>query len=461
MKKKLIPLLLLTVLASCTKPSPSIIPSSEDLGTTEVTSEVSKSEDIKTSEESVITEDPVTTGEDPITTSEDESTSEDVTTSEDESTSEDVVTYSNLSEISNLALTFKSLRNEKGVYKSSYYAAFTAQLLTLQDYLTTQSGYNNRYKAFVANETGHLTVNLNLTQYNALKDYKDKQQVYDFKGYIGLYNDEPEVDMEGLGNPVYKAGVTLSYDYKAFAEEGVSVNDLLTRVKATPFNSKGINWSAKIYKYHLKYLDKVENPIALFSDGANVIQMHSHDKINNALSIGNSYYIYAREGLFNFKPQLEYVGLESADDVIVDYAAMKNDLTATNLYAYKYELEKPSALNSNLAYADQLVKLFYFEGYANYYTKDGMGYVVLEDTVKEGPYSSYTTALGAKAMFVNNDHSVRLWDANDWENCPFDDYIDAVKGVKTKISLYFVGYVYNTMKYWQVQVLTNTITPLS
>jgi len=455
MKKKLIPLLLLTVLASCTKPSPSIIHSSEDLGTTEVTSEVSISEDIKTSEESITTEDPITTGEDPITTS------EDVTTSEDEKTSEDTLTYSNLSEISNLALTFKSLRNEKGVYKSSYYAAFTAQLLTLQDYKATQSGYNNRYKAFVANETGHLTVNLNSTQYEALKDYKDKQQVYDFKGYIGLYNDEPEVDMEGLGNPVYKAGVTLSYDYKVFAEEGVSVNDLLTRVKATPFNSKGINWSAKIYKHHLKYLDKVENSIALFSDGANVIQMHSHDKINNALIIGNSYYIYAREGLFNFKPELEYVGLESADDVIVDYAAMKNDLTATNLYAYKYELDKPSALNSNLAYADQLVKLFYFEGYANYYTKGGKDYVVLEDTVKEGPYSSYTTALGAKAMFVNNDHSVGLKDASDWAYCPFNDYTDAVEGVKTKIGFYFVGYEYNTMKYWQVQVLTDTITPLS
>lgn len=455
MKKKLIPLLLLTVLASCTKPSPSIIPSSEDLGTTEVTSEVSKSEDIKTSEESITTEDPITTGEDPITTSEDESTSEDVTTSED------TLTYSNLSEISNLALTFKSLRNEKGVYKSSYYAAFTAQLLTLQDYITTQSGYNNRYKAFVANETGHLTVNLNSAQYNAIKDYKDKQQVYDFKGYIGLYNDEPEVDMEGLGNPVYKAGVTLSYDYKAFAEDGVSINNLLTRVKATPFNSKGINWSAKIYKYHLKYLDKVENSIALFSDGVNVIQLHSHDKINNALSIGNSYYIYAREGLFNFKPELEYVGLESADDVIVDYAAMKNDLTATNLYAYKYELDKSSALNSNLTYADQLVKLFYFEGYANYYNNGDSAYIVAEDTIKESSYYDYIAALNAKAMFINNSHSVSLDDASDWANCPFDDYTDTVEGVKTKIGFYFVGYVYNTMKYWQVQVLTDTITPLS
>ena len=469
MKKKIFILSLLMILASCTKPTLSLSEDTESLSQSDVTSEVITSDEGETSND--ISED----SSNDVTSSVEESsaTSEDVTsvdpgTSENPGTSEDPVTseegevYANLSEISELAKTFKSLRNDKGVYKSSHYAEFRAQLLTLQDYITTQNGYNNQYKAFVANATGHITINLNLEQYNAIKNYKDKQQVYDFKGYIGLYNDEPEVDMDGLGKPVYQAGVILSYNYKSFALPGGTINDLLTRVKATPFNTKGINWSENIYKYHLKYLAKVENAVALFSDGTNVIQLHSHDKINNSFTVGNSYYIYAREGLFNFKPELEYVGLESASDVITDYSLMKNDLKASTLYTYKYELDKSSALNSNMSYADQLVKLFYFEGYANYYTEDGMDYVVLEDTEKASSYRSYTAALSAKAMFVNNDHSVKLWKVSHWLNSPFLDYVDSEENTpKTKIGLYFVGYVYNTMKYWLVQVIDGTIVELS
>lgn len=441
MKKKLFTLSLLMLLVGCNAPSLNSDESNEPI----ITTSEDQSNDEGTSVDEVTSETP---------------TSDTNTSEESSEEPSEEITITSLSEASTLAKSYVTLRNEKGVYKSDVFMTFTAQLLTLQDYITTQSGYNNRYKAFVANETGHITVNMDYSQYSLIKDYKDKQQVYKFQGYLGLYNDEPEIDMVGQGKVSYQEGMTLDYDYKVFAKDGVSIAESLNRVKNTPFNTKGINWSENIYKFNLKYLTKVENAVALFSDGTNVIQLHSHDRINNSFSVGNSYYIYAREGMYNFKPNLEYIGLENGPEVVTDYQTMKSDMNAVTLYNYKYQVDKPNALNANMQYADQMVKLFYTESYANYYAKDGMHYVVLEDTAKETFYATDTGAISAKAMFVNNDNSVRLWTETDWANCPFNDYVDGPAATKIKIGYYFVAYAYNTIGYWQVQVLTDTIVTI-
>lgn len=453
MKRKLLPILLLALLVGCNKIDQ--LSDSQDLNSE--TSIISSSEDkVEGSSEKDSSEIPPSS-DDPVT-------SEVPPSSEDSSVSEEKPeTLSDLDEIRTLALTYTSLVNEKGVYKSDVYAEFTAQLLTLQDYITTQSGYNNRYKAFVANETGYLTVNLNYAQYDLMKNYKAQQQVYKFKGYVGLYNGEVEVDMDGLGKVEYLAGVTLPYDYKTFASEGGTIATILGRIKSAPINTKGISWSTNIVKVTLKYLAKIENEVALFSDGMKIIQVHGHDKLNNGFTLNDVYEIYAREGLYQFKPSLEYIGHRTVSSAIsVDYNLISELSTAANIYNYKYTIDddRPYVMNANYAYTDLLTKVFYFEGYANYYQKDASHFVVIEDTAKESFYTTYTAAFGAKALFVNNAHSTNIKTTTDWENSPFNYYVDGPATEKVKIGLYFVGYAYNTQKYWQVQVLENTIVEL-
>lgn len=126
MKKKLFTLSLLMLLVGCNAPS--------------LNSDASNEPSITTSEDQSIDEG---TSVDEVTS---ETPTSDTNTSEESSEEpSEEITITSLSEASTLAKSYVTLRNEKGVYKSDVFMTFTAQLLTLQDYITTQSGYNNRY----------------------------------------------------------------------------------------------------------------------------------------------------------------------------------------------------------------------------------------------------------------------------------------------------------------------------
>lgn len=423
MKKRLLPLALLLVLASCTTPINSSTSVSEGEGNSVSEVVPSSNEDLPSSSE---------TG--PV--------------------------LSDLSEIRATALAANWTPNSVGVYKSSIYVAFTAQLLTVQDYATSQSGYNTQYRVYVANSSGYMTVAISTPAYDGIKKYHDQQQVYNFKGYIGLYNDEVEVDMSGEGKPEYLKDVTLDYDYRIHAIPGGSISGLKDRVKAAKYNSKGLNWSNEIYTHRLTYVTKVENAVALFSDGTNMILVHSHDKLNNNFSVGNVYDLYGREGLYRFTPELEYIGHTTVTDTLdLDYTAAKS-ITASELSALKYELDKPSATAGNLRYTDALINLYYFEGYVNSYIKDYGEYIVFDDVAK-APYKTYQNARDGKALFANNKSAEDLYEPEDIDNCPFYDYlfVDENDGLP-KIGFYFAAYSYNTLGYWQIQVLEDTIVTI-
>ena len=327
MKKIFTLLILMTLLASCAKdPTPS---SSEGSDSTN-SSEISSSLDGGSSE--------INSGSEGGSSSQGGGSSSDGGSNSGSET-EDVV-LRDISEIKNLAATFdKTKVNKWGVYTSTVKAEITAQLLTLQDYTTTKEGYNGRYKAFVANETGFITVNIPYDK--NMVDFKQDQQVYTFSGVVGLYNDEIEIDT-GIIKPIRQVGVSLDYDYKEFATPETSIASLRESLFKPEFkvNVKGIGWKQAINRMDLEYVAKVDSAIALFSDGENVIEVHGHDKVNGGLTVGQTYTVYGRPGLFNFRPELEYIGFVSKDQSVKLSFVNVPTITAADIYKYGFEIEK-------------------------------------------------------------------------------------------------------------------------
>ena len=440
MKKKLVVLpLLLLLLAACT---PNDIHSSESESHETPSSGESTKEDSSSTGENSSSENPSS-----------ESSSGENPSSGDSSSSEQPIQYkTNIAEMRSIATGLSSSVNDKNVATSTIRARFTAQILTVQDYITTQNGYTNRYKAFVANDTGYIVVCLSLTGYEYVKGYADKQQCYTFEGNIGLYCGEPEIVMDSNAKPTYLDGVTLTYTLEKTAVNTIS--DAFNFIKTIPVNSKGIGFSSTPVTMELKYIAKLENSIALFSDGINVIQVHGHDKINNQLSVGGVYEVTGLRGIFNYKSELEFIGFKSiAKTIEVDYSSVTN-LTAAQLYTYDYDLDHAYA--SNYTYAEQFTKIYRYVGYANYYIKGSNYSIVFDDSAKDY-YSTITNATSGKSIFLNNDNSVNLYTESDFKNCPF--LVDATtpKSEKVLISFYFTPYLRNTTGYWQVQVFEDSI----
>lgn len=465
MKKRLLPLLLLTLLVGCTQTqtgSESSVPSNTPSTSTESSvvessspsSEAPISSEETTSEASSDNESSSPSSED--VTSEIPSSSEEQSSEPPTSTEPDK-TYSDLTEIKALGAALFSKANDKGVYTSTYYAEFTAQLLSVQVYDTNQTGYTASNKVLVANATGHLIVSINGDAYDIIKQYHQDQQVYDFRGYIGVYNNEVEVVMDTFGRPTYRAGLTLAYDYKVFAIRGTNILNFVTKVKALKHNTKGVTWSQDITVYKLKYIAKTDDSQALFTDGVNVISVHSHNYINNRFTKGSVYDVYGREGLFNFKPSFEYIGHTSISDAIeFTYPDVATKITAAELSAFKFEVDKPSALTANFRYTDSLIKFYYFEGYANYYTKGSDDFIVFDDTAKDN-YYAITNASSAKALFAKNDSCTNLYD-NDWNFCPFNEFAYSKAADKVKVSFYFAPHQFiRDNAHYKIYVFEDTV----
>lgn len=412
------------------------------------------------------TTDATTTEEPTSPTDEDSDTTTgttDPTTSDTDTSSgtseEPPVPLNDLSEIRTLGLTFQNLVNDVGVYTSNRVATFTAQLLTVQDYITTQKGYGDHHMAYVANETGYITLNMSEAYYKYLKGYQENQDVYEFFGKIGLYNDEVVVVL--TKKPTYLPSVSLSYNLNDFAIARGDLSNFITNTKSLKRNSKGIAFNPTPTKYTLKYVAKVENAIALFTDGTYYVKMHSHDKINNFFTLGSVYDLIVREGSFYYYAQFEYLQKTSSSAEITENYSSATNTTAVSLYNYRYDAgEGKENASVNMNYMDISASLFYFEGYANVYEKDSEFSIVFDDTSK-ADYRAYTNARDGKALFANNEDSVNKSEYDLDKYSPFYEYTFPLDdGIKPKIGFYFTPYRMNPLKYWQIQVFANTIVEL-
>lgn len=398
------------------------------------------------------------------TTSEDPNTSTVTTepTTDDtipDTSEEPVVPMTDLSEIRSLGLTFQNLVNDVGVYTSNKPATFTAQLLAAQDYITTQKGYGDRYMAYVANETGYITLNMTYAYYENLNKYHENQDVYEFSGKIGLYNDEVVVVLSK--KPTHLPNVSLTYNLSDFAIARDNLTNFITNVKALKRNSKGIAFNPTPATYTLKYVVDVKNTIALFTDGTHYVKMHSHEKINNLFTPGSVYDLIVREGSFYYYAEFEYLQKKNSSVEIVEDYSNATITTAKSLYDYFYDDEKgkENAL-VNMNYMDISASLFYFEGYVNVYFKYPNYSIVFDDTSK-ADYGTYINARDGKALFANNDNSASKSLTSLEKYSPFYEYTFPVEGgSKPKIGFYFTPYRMSPEDYWQIQVFANTIIEL-
>ncbi len=455
MKKRLPLIMLLAMLVSCN--TDSSLPSSEASENTSYTATTNDD----TSNEEVTSESTTKTSDDPsssdsqstTTTSEPPSSSTNSSESSASSEEEEDEVLTDISAIKAIAATFdESSVNNRGVYTSTIQAEITAQLLTLQDYGTTKAGYNGRYKAFVANETGFITVNLSDAGYTNMRNYKQEQQVYTFSGVIGLYNDEVEIDMGISAEPTFHSGVTLDYDYKAFVTDATTISELRTTVLANDFkfNVKGTGWKQAIYRIDLQYVKDIVNETLLFSDGENVIEVHGHDKIKNGLTQGKTYTVYGRVGLYNFRPELEHIAITpSGENIALSYENVPK-ITATNIFTYSFANDDDYLLAKNKNYAGIVNNVYYFEGYLNWYEKAGKYYLLLEDTFSESTRTSETTAFAAKSLSIKNEDSRNLYE-NQLDFSPFGEFTDG-----GKFGVYITPHEYSKVA-WSVFVLTAPI----
>lgn len=456
MKKYLAIISLMTILVSCNP----TISTSEDLS--EPTTQTSYASEQATSSDgsALISEEPPLSSEsefiseDPVSSEVSLPSEEPPASSENVPSSENPMYLTNIGQIKALGETYRTQVNEQGYYVSDVLAKFDAQVLTVHDYVATTA--LTQYKALVANETGYIVVHISKTTYTRLDEYKHLHQVNEFIGYVAVFNDEIAVHTLGVSEPRYLADAPVNYDYRDYAIAGDSIAGLLTRVKARKMNLKGVNSSEDIYKYTLVYITKLEAKIGLFSDGVNIIQVHGYKTLNNGLTPNSVYDVYGREGMYLFKPQFELISWETNNSATLsaNIGVMSSPLSATTLYDYKYVRDSASAFNANMRYADILVNVYYFAGYANYYTKGNNDFIVFEDTLKTKAYTTYTNALNAKAMFVNNEDGEDLYSQYDWDHSPYTPYVPGAIKHGTKVGFYFIGYEYNSNKYWKVQILS-------
>lgn len=358
----------------------------------------------------------------------------------------------NIGEIREIALGFKNLAtNDANVYQSTIKASFRAQLLAYQDYINS-GAYTYPNKAIVANETGYILVAINQKDYTNISGYASKQQVYDYEGTITYYNGEPEVTLTKA--PSYVKDVTL--DYTLDVTDGGSIMDVFNEIKTMPQNKSLTGFIVRPTTLTLRYILKLEDSIGLFTDGVNVVQVHGHSSLTNSFSIDNNYEITFVPGLYRSKTSFTYIS-HRASSVEVPPVAVENTMTATQLYANGYIKEPKFASDfaKNLVYAETMINLYVFEGYANYYVKNDADYIVFDDVAKNG-YTSEETATEANAMFANNDSSRVLSTEKDYLNCIFTDEAFAPKEEKTKIRFVFVPYLMNTKGYFQIHVFENT-----
>ncbi len=438
MNKKMIFLPLLAILISgCTSPS-----LSEDNPSSIVTSEpIISSEDSTSSEEVTST----------ITTSQ-----EDSQTSEDSQppTSEDHV-YQDISEIKALAASLATDVNESNIAISDYRVQVRAQLLLIQDYVAGGNDYSYRHKALIANETGYMLAALDGTSYDLIKPYVDQQQVYDFQGYIGLYNGHAEIVVDA--RPTYLEGVSLDYQLPSLAKPSIS-QVFEDHIIEEPLNNKGIGYDISIQTMTLKYVMKLENSLALFSDGTNVIQVYGHAKFTNGFSLGSVYEITYIPGQYIYKPTLNYIA-HKLSDVQIDDINEGESISASELYDASYIKEPKFASDylHNQQYAALFIEVYEFQGFVSYYIKGDDYNIVFEDQASNG-YNTYMNAASAEALFINNESGLGLYTNRDFENCMFWEQASLDREEKSAVDFMFVPYLYNTNHYFQIHVFETTYT---
>ena len=332
---------------------------------------------------------------------------------------------------------------------------FKGKMLFVEDIGTTseKNGYSskNQYQAFLFDNEDWIYVGISSKDYSNLSKYEFKDNEYlEIKGTTHKYHNQDEIVLdsyEWLGN---NSGLNYSFENlisnKNFDLK--TIGEIIQKDKTEPLNIKGTNFGDEVTHFKGKYIQKVENAVALFASGDDYILVHSTSKLNNNFTIGKTYDIYGVYNMFIYRPQFEFVHYKVISEEINVNEYPSNTLSGTSLYQIKYTKD---TMNHSVQYENIFGKAYSYEGYINYYQKGSYYYFVLDDYDKD-PYQTYTNAMNAKTMFVNNSDEEKIETAHDLS------YSELGKHYGEKIKVSFVPYLKNTVGYWQVQLLIDTLT---
>ena len=349
-----------------------------------------------------------------------------------------------IEEIRVLSLALEGIANSKGVGTSTQVVEFTGKLLARLDAITTQKGYGNRYKLLFADQTGYIYVKADEITYDKVEN--GIGDTYRIVGNPSLYVGEAEVVLIN-----YYSASAMDIDLSTLAEEVESLAEVHSYISSLRLNSKGVAFS-KIIQFDAKYIGKAANAVLLFTDGENAIYLHGDSYIGNRFTLNASYRLFAAATMFNFRPGVEFLDRTSIDDLAINLDISElATITGNELYNYQYETDENATYPN---YSSKFTTLMRFEGYVNYYFKNGEGNVVLTDAFRSDTYDTYQGAANAKTIFVNNDNCMDLYSDYDYSRCPFDEYF-VIEPVK--IEVVFMPYLWNTKKYWQGFFLIDTI----
>lgn len=349
-----------------------------------------------------------------------------------------------ISEIRALSLALASSADADGIATSTVAVEFTGKLLARLDAITTQRNYGNRYKLLFVDNTGYIYVKVDLTTYQKMENAIGNS--YTIVGNPSIYVGQAEVVITS-----YKVATAVNVNLASISEEMDNLDAVHDYAATLRLNSKGVAFG-KLARIEATYIGKADNSVLLFRDDANAIYLHGDNYVGNRFTLNNSYRLTVAITMFSFRPGIEFIAQESISPLEIDTSISDlPTITATNLYSQKYEVDKNATYPN---YSNKFISLLRFEGYANYYLKDGSIYIVLEDTFKTTTYSTYQNAATAKAIFVKNDDSVGLYGDYEYSRCPFSEYIS---DTPIKIEVAFMPYLWNTSKYWQGYFLTDTI----
>lgn len=395
--KKYILLILMLFLTSCS-------PQNNDSSESNIDSETTlPSESDASSEEESPSEPSETESEEIPSEEESEETSESETTpSEEDSELEPTTTYT-IKKIKEQAQNYIGLENEVGVYESNFSVTLNLKLLACLDAITTQKGYGDRYKILMSDGEDYIYLKTTYENYDYLKKYVTNQGVYSVTGNISIYNLEVELTVKE--KPIYleEETITFTSDKAPY----LSIENIYSAIDELTLNSKGIAFS-KLVKTNVICLAKdINNTNLYFGSGDYIINVHGHDKVTNRFTVGNSYELVGALSMHNFRPGLEFVSSKYIQEDVSFTTDNIENKTSSDFYKYTYEVDKhPSYEN----YTHLFQKPYKVTGYLNAYLKDSKYYIVLDDTLKENYYSTYTSARSGKAAFFVNENYVKISD---------------------------------------------------
>lgn len=403
------------------------------------------------------------------------STSENSTTNTSDTSKEDGSNSSTTSDISSeeksyVQMTIKQanqlcdeiIQNDEVNVTSEYYVSITGRMMFVESNNCTQKGYlsENQYKAFVFDETGYIYVGINAERYkNVFSKYEYLDtSYYTFKGVLNKYLGQNELIMEQY-EWLNKVPSNLNFNtLKTFASDEKSMSEIYQLDSQLKLNNKGIAYG-NVVMFKGKYIDKVENEIALFSNEEYVMRVHGHSKLNNNfnsvkteedLNNSYSYTIIGVLSMYNYVPEIQYLDSQICTDEINYNLEKATKLTANDLW--KLKPDKDDLKDKHYQeYENVAQTIHYFEGYVNYSYYSNKYNMVLTDEYVEDYYNSALNEQNGKALRLNNENECGLSD-NDLQYSSFANFYLSENG-NQKIKVYFITHAYNTNHYWQIQII--------